>query len=321
MAVERAETLAHAPSVRALVEQGRLSFEPDPKVRELVTLLFAERDYGHLFVMGGRLSPDGRAVADAILGAAREGLDPAPMHSDLLAEKLAAFEASGDTTALLGHLQLTRDDEQALLAFMMNNAALDGTLPAVDAVFDVIATAGATNPVPGFAEAISGLTEQLSRVAEMGPELELILAAGFVRYAVTNRLANFNYITPDEAAAAGWRLSDARQRDEIERSLAGAAFRRGEADGFAAELAALRPGFEQYPRLVEGLARYEGFRAAGAGSRCRSAARSSTAIEETPSRRFVADWRRRGTLSSRSTRRRSTRGSRPRSRHTRRPTR
>lgn len=216
-AVEQAEANAHAPSIRALVEQGRLNFEPDPVVRELVTLLFAERDYEHLFVYGSRLTPDGRAVAERLINAMDEGLDPTELHGEIIAAKRAELGDSAELTALLNELQLSNEDEDTLLAHMLGDTAIDGTLPAADAIFAKIAQPSADNPLPRYAQAIEALTEQMEVAAETAPELELILAAGFIRYAVANRHDNLGYVTPERAAANGWDLEDESQRDEIVR--------------------------------------------------------------------------------------------------------
>lgn len=262
-AVERAEAAAHTPSIRALVEQGRLDFEPDPVVRELVTLLFAERDYEHLFVYGTQLTPDGRAVASVLENAHLEGLDPANLHAELTASKRSDLQAAGNVGDLISRLQLSVEDEAQLLAFMMNNAAVDGTLPAADAVFNAIASPGTTNPLPDYAAAIDELTERMEEAQMTGPELELVLAAGFVRYAIANRHANLGYVDEATAAAQGWDIEDPNQRDDIVRTLAGESFRRGVEEGFAAVLSELQPPFEQYERLAAGAREYAGYVEAG----------------------------------------------------------
>lgn len=262
-AVARAEREAHTPTIRALVEQGRLAFETDPMVRELVTLLFAERDYEHLFVYGTGLTPDGRAVADAILNAGDHGLDPSEFHGDLLSSLVEDLSSAGDVEPLIRTLQLTAEDEGALLAFMLHHAALDGTMPAADAVFEAISAAGPTNPLPHVAGAIEELTHRLELGAESGPELELVLAAGFVRYAIANRHANLGYVSDEMAEANQWDLEDEALRPDILRTLAGASFRQGVESGFDVVLEQTRPPFEQYERLLAGVQEYRGYIEAG----------------------------------------------------------
>ena len=171
--------------------------------------------------------------------------------------------AAGDLEPLLQQLQLSLEDEAALLAFMMHHAGVDGTMPAADALFRAIAVAGSDNPLPAYADAIDELTHRLERAAETGPELELLLAAGFVRYAIANRHGNLAYVREDVAAAQGWDVEDESQREDIVRALAGQSFRAGVAEGFSTVLPELRPQFAQYERLVAGVAEYRGYVEAG----------------------------------------------------------
>ena len=261
-AVERAERDARTPSIAAMIEEGRLGFEGDAAVRELVTLLFAERGYEHLFVYGTHLTPDGRAVVDTVLGADREGLDPVALHASEISARLETLAAAGDVESILDDLQLSIEDESALLGFMMDNVALDGTLPAGDAMFEVIARGTDENPVPRYAAAIEALTGRLSRAAEAAPELELVLASAFLRYGIVNRHSNLGYVSDEVAAEHGWGdVND--HREEVERAMAGASFRRALQTGFSAEIAELRPPFATYDGLVAALADYRRYVDAG----------------------------------------------------------
>ena len=261
-AVERAERDAGTPSIAAMIEEGRLGFEADPAVRELVTLLFAERGYEHLFVYGSHLTPDGQAVANAILGADAHGLDAEDMHADDIRERLDTLARAGSVDDLLADLQLSLEDEGVLLEFMMNHSGVDGTLPASDAVFETIAASGADNPLPRYADAIDELTGRLGDAAQAAPELELALAAAFIRYSIANRHGNLRYVRDDFALEHGW--GDVNDyRAEAERALAGASFRRALESGFEGELSELRPPFDNYIALVESLADYERYIDAG----------------------------------------------------------
>ena len=261
-AVARAERDAGTPSIAAMIEEGRLDFETDPAVRELVTLLFAERGYEHLFVYGSRLTPDGQAVVDAVRSADSEGLDPAELHAEAIRDRVDTLARAGDVGDLLDDLQLSLEDEGVLLAFMMGHSGIDGTLPASDALFETIARAGEDNPLPRYAGAIATLTGRLGDAAQAGPELELVLASAFIRYSIANRHSNLGYVREDFAAEHGWGdVED--QRDEAERALAGASFRRALESGFASEIAKLRPPFETYDALVSALADYERYIDAG----------------------------------------------------------
>ncbi|MFT6397208.1 MAG: murein L,D-transpeptidase YcbB/YkuD, partial [Bradymonadia bacterium] len=245
-----------------MIEEGRLDFETDPAIRELVTLLFAERGYEHLFVYGTHLTPDGRALVEALLGATREGLALADLHAAAIEERVGTLAAAGDIDDIVNALQLSVEDESALLAFMMNEAALDGTLPAADAVFSLIAEDSSDNPVPRYSTAIQDLSSRLASAAEAAPELELVLAAGFLRYAIRNHHSNLGYVTDEFSLSHGW--GDVEDhREEAERTLAGASFRNALSTGFAAEIAQLSPPFSEYDELVAALADYRGYVNAG----------------------------------------------------------
>ncbi len=265
-AVELAERNARTPSIGTMIEEGRLDFETDPAIRELVTLLFAERGYEHLFVYGTHLTPDGRAVVETLLEADREGLNPADFHSEGIEERVGLLAAAGDIDDIVNALQLSVEDESELLAFMMSEAALDGTLPAADAVFSLIAAESANNPVPRYSGAIEDLSQRLASAAQAAPELELVLAAGFLRYAIRNRHSNLEYVDEELALSHGWGdVND--HREEAERTQAGASFRAALSSGFSAELAQLRPQFGEYDELVDALADYRRYVDAGGWER------------------------------------------------------
>jgi len=263
LAVERARSLAQTTGVDAAIARGGLDFEADQSVRAVVEQVFQARGYAPMFVAGTVLSADGQAVADAVLGARAHGIDVVSPHEALLRERLAALEAAGDTSALIGDLELDVDDEQRVLAFVKDNVAIDGTLPAHEAVFEILAQPRADNPVPAFAQAIATLAERLTAVAESAPALELTLAACYAHHAAALRYRNLHSVTDEEAATNGWRLQDASRHAEIVAARVASSFQRAQTSGFAAELAVLAPQFEQYPRLVAGLARYNELRAAG----------------------------------------------------------
>jgi len=265
-AIRYAEAEAHTPTLRDLIEQGRLDFEDDPELRELLTLLYAERDYEPVFVRGARPTADGRAVSNALLEAWSHGLDPASYHADDLVHHLDVLDAAGDIAALQDQLVLSDDDQDTLLAWMQSHAALDETLPAGEAVFRVLRDPGAENPLPGFAEATHGLIATLERVAASGPELELRLASGYLRYARDQRYGN--PWTMGREAAAEHGLDPAESVDEelvgeLTRARLGEAFRDAADDGFAEALADLHPVGEQYERLMAGVQEYRGYVLAG----------------------------------------------------------
>ena len=258
-AIRYAESEAHTPTLRDLIEQGRLDFESDPELRELITLLYAERDYQPVFVRGARPTDDGRALSQTLLDAWSHGLDPAGYHADDLRHHLDVLDAAGDIAALQDQLELGIDDQHTLLAWMQSHAALDETLPAGEAVFRVLRDPGPDNPLPHFAEATHALIHTLERVAASGPELELRLASGYLRYARDQRYGN--PWTLGREAAAAHDLDPAESVDEalvgeLTRTRLGEAFRDAADDGFAAHLADLHPVGPQYEQLMAGVLEY-----------------------------------------------------------------
>lgn len=263
-AVAWAEEHAHTPTIGTMIERGQIGFEDDPMLRELVTLLFAEREYRHLFVYGTQLTPAGAAVTAALLGAEEHGLPPERYHAAEIQRHLDVLASAGDLSGVLDELQLSPEEEALLLGHLRDHAALDETLPEDSAAFALIATPSPTNPLPEFADAISSLSATMERVAESGPTLELLLADGYLRYARDMRFSNLHYVPEEQREARGWDIEDEAMQPQILRSLLGDSFRRGASEhGFAAEIATLPPPLEQYERLREGLATYMGYQRAG----------------------------------------------------------
>lgn len=262
-AIAWSEANAQTPTLASMLERGELEFDSDAARRELVTLLFAERDYAHLFVFGTQLTRDGHALADALVNAGDHGLDPNAYRADEIRYHLAVLERAGDVSDLLARLQLSWEDEALVLADLRETMGVGGTLPDADAAFTRLATAAPDHPLPDFAAALDELTTTLEVVAESAPTLELLLASGFLRLAEDQQLGNPFYVDEGEEPVA---VSDetpmvdpARLRARQSRLFREAAGPRG----FSDVIAALAPPFEQYRRLTDGLATYRGYEAAG----------------------------------------------------------
>lgn len=259
-----AQERAHAPTVRQLIQRGDLDFEDDADLRELVTLLYAEREYEPVFVYGTRLTPDGQAVASALREADTHALDETWLHVPSLEHHLGILESAGDLSEQLDHLSLTEMQQETLLTWVESRAAADGTFPADDGVFAAITHAGEDNPLASYARDVETVTASMERAAESAPTLELLMASGYLRYATTLRFSNLHYVTEEQELENGWDVEDEAHWAAITRELAAMSFRRGASTlGFGAETAALPPPFEQYRRLRAGLIEYQGFMAAG----------------------------------------------------------
>lgn len=264
-AVRFAEDEAHTPTVRAWADNGGLEFIDDPALRDAVVAFYEARDWQPAFLFGAAPNGDGRLVVAELLGAASHGLDPQMYGASDIQHHLDVLEEAGDLSAIYARLQLTVEDEAVLLAYMMDHTALDDTLPASDAVFNVITRGDErANPLPAFADATSALTHSLERVATSGPELELRLATGTLAWMRDMRFANPNRMSDDDLEARGWTREEFADHAERPIELAREALESALAEGSLRDtLATLPPPGEQYQRLVAGLAHYRALMAAG----------------------------------------------------------
>lgn len=263
LAIDEARRRAHAPSLRDLMAADGLAFETDENVRELVLRWYQSRDFAPAFVSGTSLTENGRALADKLLSVHNEGFPAELFHLDRLRDDLAVVESASDVESLKTQLEIDEAEERRLLEFLLADTSLDSTVPAHDAVFAIISATGADNPIPDYAAAIDRLAGVLSNLQQSAPELELVLAAGFVRYGLLARHENLAWVSPETATARGWKLDDAAQRDEILDALVLESFERASTQGFDDELAHLTPRFDQYPKLVRALEQYREFAAQG----------------------------------------------------------
>ncbi len=260
-AVRFAEDEANTPTIQAWATSGGLSFIDDPALLAQVTAFYEARGWQPAFLFGAAPNADGRQVIDLLVGADAHALDPAAYGAEAIVHHRQVLEDAGDLSTIYARLQLTLEDEAVLLAYMMDNAALDETLPASDAVFNVISRSEARdNPLPAFADATSALTDALERVATSGPELELRLAAGLIAYMRDMRYANPNRMSDEELETRGWTRDELAAQPERSIELAREALELALRDGTLTEtLDALAPPGQQYERLVAGLARYREF--------------------------------------------------------------
>jgi hypothetical protein len=264
-----AEQQAHTPTVADLLSRGEFPENTSVFERELIATMYQARGMMPAFVENAHLTEDGRAVAELLLHPERHAIDGAQLGTPEIANRLAALQSIDSANRAGQTLTLSTEDEASLVGWMQQRVALDSTLPASDAVFAAISVAGPENPLPDFAAGISTLADALSLAATAAPELELLLARGLIRYGTVQLWGNVNLVRPDEATARGWDLEntdahgavvEARVRDAVD------AF--GTAPGaFVALIPQLQPPGEQYPRLLRGLAEYEGYVEAGGWER------------------------------------------------------
>jgi murein L,D-transpeptidase YcbB/YkuD len=212
-----------------------------------------------VFVSGSHLTPAGEALLAALRGTQDHGLYASDYWLTEIVTLQERLAAGTRLEEIRTRLQMTPEDQGALLAWVETQTATDQTLPAVDAVFSVVAEPGADNPLPRYAETIEQLASSIEAVAQSGPALELYLASAALRYARDMRFENLDGLIPADAAARGWNLEDENSHAAIVSERVAEAWTAALGGDFAAWLSTLPPQFEQYDRLVAGAAQYRGF--------------------------------------------------------------
>jgi murein L,D-transpeptidase YcbB/YkuD len=257
-AIRAAEARVNLPTLQAALTQG-LSFESDDSLQTIIRDGYASRAWQPLFVNGSHLTPAGQALLAAIQSSRDHGLYAADYWLAEIQSRQERLAAGTRLEEIRTHLQMTPEDQGALLAWVERQTATDQTLPAVDAVFGVVAEPSPANPLPRYAETIAQLAASIEGVAQSGPELELYLASAALRYARDMRYENLDGLIPADAAARGWNLEDENTHPAIVTERLTEAWRSALVGDFAAWLEALPPAFEQYDRLVAGAIQYRGF--------------------------------------------------------------
>lgn len=240
----------------ALLEQH------DATISALVRDVYAARGGRPVFVDAHGLTAEGRAVAEILASAPRHALETSLFALDAIAARRAALEALAATPTQAPDVSV--EDQAILLAYLVERAELGDQLPASDAVFRLIVEPSDDNPLPAFAEALERDRTRLADARRARPELDVLLLAGWFVWAREQHFDNLNAIDPAEAEASGWDLENADMHEQIVRQRLAAAF--AQADGTSSYAQALEnavPPQQQYARLLDGLAEYSGYVAAG----------------------------------------------------------
>jgi murein L,D-transpeptidase YcbB/YkuD len=257
-AIRAAEARVTLPTLQAALTQG-LDFETDSALQNILREGYAARAWQPVFVNGSHLTPAGEALLAALRGTQDHGLYASDYWLTEIVTLQERLAAGTRLEEIRTRLQMTPEDQGALLAWVETQTATDQTLPAVDAVFSVVAEPGADNPLPRYAETIEQLASSIEAVAQSGPALELYLASAALRYARDMRFENLDGLIPADAAARGWNLEDENSHAAIVSERVAEAWTAAIGGDFAAWLSTLPPQFEQYDRLVAGAAQYRGF--------------------------------------------------------------
>jgi len=263
-AMEFAQQNANATNVEALLRNEEQSFEEDHDLQELLTTLYAERNYEAVFVFGTQLTADGEAVMNTVNESFRHGFWPEELHASKIVQLKEQLQSSEDVNNLYAAFTLSEEEELTLLAYLRDHESLDETVPAEEAVFMLLASDDADNPIPRFPVLIDELTGAIELIAQSTPELELTIASAYLRYARDLRYSHFTRISEEDILAQSWDIEDETQHDQILRTLQLQGFRRAsQEDGFATLLAELVPPYHQYALLQAGVDEYLGYVEAG----------------------------------------------------------
>lgn len=257
-AIRAAEARVNLPTLQAAVTEG-LAFETDASLQRIITDGYATRAWQPMFVNGSHLTPAGEALVAVLRDSRDHGLYAAEYWLSEIEARQERLAAGTRLEEIRTSLQMTPEDQGALLAWVETQTATDQTLPAVDAVFSIVAEPGAGNPLPRYAETIDQLAASIEEVAESGPELELYLASAALRYARDMRFENLDGIIPADAEARGWNLEDESAHPAIVAERLTESWSAAIGGDFAAWLGTLPPAFEQYDRLVAGATQYRTF--------------------------------------------------------------
>lgn len=265
----------------------RLSRDPgllsiDPQYYDALQRIYAARLYAPLFVDNGTLTPAGVAISEAMLSADDHGLDPEAFHGPRILEELAALRVYNEPTRIHGAFELLPQDRETLTLWLQDILESEDKLPAKQDILDAIVHHPKKSPIPELSALIRARVQSIAPIAETAADLELILADGFLRWAIAQRFANLRYITTEMANARGWRIivddevystrqpgspysepmpDPSKLRDitdkEVALTLASEYFERAIKDeNFQRALQEIAPPFEDYRRLVRAAKKY-----------------------------------------------------------------
>jgi murein L,D-transpeptidase YcbB/YkuD len=263
-AVRAAEQRAETPQLVSSFDEVS-QFESDPMFRGLIAELYQERAYSPVFVQGSTLAPAGRQAIEVLSAAGLHGLDPQNYHVQAIIALNERLARGAELEAFRQRFVLTPEDENQLVGWVSAHAGADETLPAVNAVFDRIATAqsDSESPLPRVTQAINELRVLIEDVATAGPEIELRLMSGVMRYANDLKFSHIDPLLPSEIAERGWDISTEEGVQSVVRTRLATGIREAIHSDVGAWMAALSPPVEQYRRLLDGVVEYTNYVQAG----------------------------------------------------------
>lgn len=193
-------------SLDAQFEEGRRPPTIAPAHFRALRAFYAQRNFRPLFTEGRHLNDVGIAVAQTIIAADEHGLHPEDFHALDIRDALDRTLNRADLPVIQGELRLSQTDRNTLGAWLHQQIGEDGTPPDLQATLRLIIEDTKNSPLPQLTTLIQKRLDATTPATTAGSELELFLADGWLRWAITQRFSNLRYITTEQAHARGWRI-------------------------------------------------------------------------------------------------------------------
>ncbi len=259
---------------------------------ELTAELYRDRNHAPAFVDGLRLNATGRYLTELLLRVDEHALNPERFQVPAIRERVAYLARFGAGNALRDEFVISDEDIDALAEWMISNQPYQST--SADHIAEMMIGARRGPDLPRFGEAWRRAGDEANEARRAAAELELLIAAGTVRYAVVQRFSNPNFYPEemlieagllrehedqrvntivdgsvsdeDAAGTRSLRISNAeltRRETAFRQARARELFAHIDAEDFGARVEALAPPYPQYRALMAGFAEYRAYADAG----------------------------------------------------------
>lgn len=241
-----------AVALVSAVNSGEALADFDGLYHELLMVLYSQRGYEPVFVVDSELTDEGEEAYEILSNAWRHAMRPSH-YGIRLADGI--IDASEEAIVLWEEFEttsLTTEERENLVDWLVERPELleqedSGLIQR--ALFEEAVVSNGDSLVPRVNLVYQDLLDAALVLEQGAVELELVLAAGVLRYAYDMRY--FNSFWFDEETAEDEDLLAQAQEEALL-----AVFAAGVADGFESVLEALQPPADQYGRLLEAYQRY-----------------------------------------------------------------
>jgi murein L,D-transpeptidase YcbB/YkuD len=225
--------------------------------QEAVRRAYEEAGYAPRLTTPDALTEAGIELAETIIHSQNHGLDPEQLHAPQISALINDLRESSGSTTPGFPAEFNAEHRDRLEVWLHEQSADDGVLPSPPDIAHLIASDDRRNPLPEFAPLSHGGELRASSTQSTSLRLELLLADAFVRFGKALRFDNPGYYY-SEATEQGWNLENPATAETIGTKLGSGALAKLLISGDA-ETAVQNtyPPFEQYDRLLEGVAEYQ----------------------------------------------------------------